>query len=98
MYVVYIHVHVQCIYIVGNELDEDVREALTEQEEELRAYLLHGEALSEETMDIFTTQFWDTEPYKYITSTFMLLYTHVHYMCIHIYMYTHVHTMCSVSG
>ena len=54
----------------GDGLDEDVREALTEEERELRAYLLHGEAISEDTMDKYTAQFWDTEPYKsvqYIT-------------------------------
>ncbi|CAI8010883.1 Adenylate kinase 9 [Geodia barretti] len=49
---------------LGEDLDEDVRVALTEEERELRAYLLHGEALSEDSMDNYTAQFWDTEPYK----------------------------------
>ena len=50
----------------GEELDDDVYEALTEQEEELRAYLLHGEPLSEDTIDKYTAQFWEIEPYKLV--------------------------------
>ena len=46
------------------ELDEDVRERLSEDEEELRAYLLHGDPLSDETTEKMASQFWNTEPYK----------------------------------
>ena len=53
-----------CYHDSEDGLDEDVREALTEEEGELRAYLLHGEAISEDTMDKYTAQFWNTEPYK----------------------------------
>ena len=42
-----------------------MREALTEEEAEIKAYLLHGERLSEDTMDKYTAQFWNTDPYKY---------------------------------
>ena len=59
----YMYIHA---LISGEDLDEDVFEALTEQEEELKAYLLHGEALSEDTIDKYTAQFWDTEPYKLV--------------------------------
>ena len=45
-------------------MDEDVREALTEEEEEIRAYLLHGEPLSEQTIDNYISQFWEKEPFK----------------------------------
>lgn len=55
-----------------NELDEDVREPLTEEEAELRAYLLHGEALSENVMDKYTSEFWDMEPYKWVCDMFVL--------------------------
>ena len=61
-----------------DDLDEDVREALTEHEEELRAYLLHGESLSEETIDKYTSQFWDSEPYKYSNYIFLHLYTYMY--------------------
>lgn len=50
-----------------DDLDEDVRETLTEEEEELKAYLKNGESLSEDTMDKYTAQFWDTEPYKLVS-------------------------------
>ena len=57
----------RCATFVHNwYLDEDVRVALTEEEKELQAYLLHGEALSEDSMDKYTAQFWDTEPYKLV--------------------------------
>lgn len=47
------------------DLDSDVREQLNEREEEIRAYLLRGEALSEETIEKYTAQFWHEEPYRY---------------------------------
>ena len=50
----------------GEDLDSDVREQLTEAEGELRAYLLHGDPLSQETMEKYCTQFWNTEPYKLV--------------------------------
>lgn len=53
-----------CINDTGDDLDEDVRE----EEAELRTYLLHGESLSEDTMDKYTAQFWDTEPYKSVST------------------------------
>lgn len=46
------------------DLDDDVREQLTEGEAELRAYLLHGDSLTEETIEKHATQFWNSEPYK----------------------------------
>ena len=46
------------------DLDTDVREKLSEEEAELRAYLLRGEQLQEETIGKFATQFWKKEPYK----------------------------------
>ena len=46
------------------DLDSDVLEKLTEEEQEVRSYLLHGDALSEETMEKYCTQFWNTELYK----------------------------------
>ena len=59
--------------LLGEDLDEDVREALTEEEGELRAYLLHGEPLSEDAMDKHTAQFWDTEPYKLVNGQLIIL-------------------------
>lgn len=50
----------------GNDLDDDVAVALNEKETELRNYLLHGESLSEETLEEYSTLFWSTEPYKYM--------------------------------
>ena len=48
----------------ADELDDDVREQLSEEEAELRAYLLRGEQLQEETIEKFAAQFWNKEPYK----------------------------------
>ena len=48
----------------GDDLDADVREKLSEEEAELRAYLLRGEQLQEETIERFAAQFWKREPYK----------------------------------
>ena len=42
-----------------------MRETLTEEEVEIRTYLLRGESLSEDTIDKYTAQFWNTDPYKY---------------------------------
>ena len=47
------------------DLDSDVREQLNEKEEEIRAYLLRGEALSEETIEKYAALFWHEEPYRY---------------------------------
>ena len=46
------------------DLDSDVLEKLTEEEQEVRSYLLHGDPLSEETMEKYCAKFWNTEPYK----------------------------------
>ena len=47
------------------ELDADVKIALTEAESEIKSYLSHGEPLSEETIEMFAGIFWNSEPYKY---------------------------------
>ena len=46
------------------DLDADVKVELNEEEAEIRAYLLHGEALSEETIEKYATTFWQEEPYR----------------------------------
>ena len=56
----------------GNEeedLEDDVREKLTDEEGEIRSYLLHGEPLSEETIEKYASQFWNSEPYKLVRSS-----------------------------
>lgn len=72
--------------LLGEDLDEDVREALTEEEGELRAYLLHGEPLSEDAMDKHTAQFWDTEPYKLVNGQLIITAnpTKFHFKVYHI--------------
>ncbi|XP_019849767.1 PREDICTED: adenylate kinase 9-like [Amphimedon queenslandica] len=50
--------------MTGNDLDEDVMEALDERETELRAHLLNSEPLSEEALEDYATEFWKEEPYK----------------------------------
>ena len=52
--------------MVDDDLDSDTKERLTEEESEIRAYLLHGDQLSEETIEKFTRQFWREEPFKYV--------------------------------
>ena len=49
---------------VDNDLDDDVRVKLSEEESEIRGFLVHGEALSEETTEKFISKFWNEEPYK----------------------------------
>ena len=51
---------------IENELNADVKIALTEREAEIRSYLLHDEPLSEGTVEKFANIFWNQEPYKYI--------------------------------
>ena len=48
----------------NDDLDEDVAEALTEKESEIRSYLLHGEQLSEELLEELIEPFWKNEPYR----------------------------------
>ena len=50
--------------LTGSDLDADVAEALNDKETELRAYLLHNEPLSEETLEEYTRTFWNSEPFK----------------------------------
>ena len=50
--------------MTGDDLDEDVLEALDERETELRAHLLNSEPLSEEALEDYATEFWKEEPYK----------------------------------
>ncbi len=47
------------------ELDADVKFPLTEEEAEIRSYLLHDEPLSEGTLEKLAGIFWNNEPYKY---------------------------------
>ena len=62
-----------CVHLVitgseeneGEELDADVKFSLTDEEAEIRSYLLHGDPLSEETIEKFAGVFWKSEPYKY---------------------------------
>ena len=51
---------------VGDDLDEDVAEALNENESEIRSYLLHGDPLSEELLEEYIQSYWNSEPYKYV--------------------------------
>ena len=37
---------------------------LTEEEEAIKGYLMHDEALAEETIEKFINQFWFEEPFK----------------------------------
>ena len=53
--------------IDDEELDADVKVALTENEAEIRSYLIHNEPLSEETIEKFANIFWNSEPYRYIS-------------------------------
>ena len=50
--------------VEDESLDSDVKVALTEVEAEIRSYLLHGEPLSEETIEKFANIFWNHEPYR----------------------------------
>ena len=50
--------------------DEDesseIKEDLTDDEVEIRGYLVNGEPPSDELFKKFTEQFWFNEPYKYV--------------------------------
>ena len=46
------------------DVDNDVLVELNERESELRAYLLHNEPLSEETIEELAGQFWHQESFK----------------------------------
>ncbi len=48
----------------GDDLDSDVKEKLTDEEAEIRGYLLHGDTLSEETIEKYASQFWNSDAYK----------------------------------
>lgn len=48
------------------DLDSDVKEKLSDEEGEIKAYLSHGDALSEETIEKYVSQFWNSEPYKLV--------------------------------
>ena len=58
---------------IEDELDADVKIALTERETEIRSYLLQDEPLSEETVEKFANIFWNQEPYKYIIDSNSML-------------------------
>ncbi len=57
------------------DLDADVREKLSDEEGEIRSYLLHGDPLSEETIEKYTPQFWNSEPYKLAFQLFPLTHS-----------------------
>ena len=60
--------------INDEDLDADVKVALTENEAEIRSYLIDNEPLSEETIEKFANIFWNNEPYRYICLG--CIYTH----------------------
>lgn len=39
---------------------------MTDEEAEIKGYLIHGEALSDEIIEKFATPFWHDEPYRYV--------------------------------
>ena len=62
-----------CVHLViagsedneDEELNADVKFSLSDEEAEIRSYLLHGDPLSEQTIEKFAGIFWNSEPYKY---------------------------------
>ena len=63
--VTYIPTYTETDDNTDEELDADVKFSLTEEEAEIRSYLLYDEPLSEDTLEKLAGIFWNNEPYKY---------------------------------
>jgi len=61
------------------EDEEDTLVPLNEEEEAIKAYLAHYEALPDETVEKFVNQFWHDEPYKWVL--YVMLVCDVLYHC-----------------
>ena len=68
--------------INDEDLDSDVKVALTENEMEIRSYLIHNEPLSEETIEKFANIFWNSEPYRYIHLSWSQVYMYITRCCL----------------